>query len=163
MPYALARSDKQLEQATFSDDYRNNTVSKLPSLELVTIMVNFPAPRHHWRTWFLSPFWRNAADSSPQSSQNSSTWLSVRAFSHHGSGSAQVTPFPKKPSLSITDPVSYRPISNLNTTSKVLERLHLAWLVPHVAPSFAISSLHARSFIQRRRHSWRSSTICSSL
>ena len=31
---------------------------------------------------------------------------------------------------------SYRLISNLNTTSKVLERMYLVWLVPHVAPSF---------------------------
>ena len=42
----------------------------------------------------------------------------------------------EEPGLNITDQASYRPISNLNTTSKVLERLYLAWLVPQVAPSF---------------------------
>ena len=39
----------------------------------------------------------------------------------------------KKSGIIITDPGSYRPMSNLNIISKVLERLYLAGLVPHVA------------------------------
>ena len=49
---------------------------------------------------------------------------------------AQTTPLLKKPGLNTTDPVSYKPISNLNFIGKVLERLHLARLLPHGATSF---------------------------
>ena len=38
---------------------------------------------------------------------------------------AQITPLLKKPGLDATEPSNYRPISNLNTISKVLERLVL--------------------------------------
>ena len=66
----------------------------------------------------------------------------------------------KKPGLSITDPASFRPISNLNTISKVLERLYLAWLVPHVAPSCILhhpvgiqeASFNEGSLEDRQRH-----------
>ena len=46
---------------------------------------------------------------------------------------AQVTPLIKKEGLDSTDPANYRPISNLNTISKVIERLCLARVLPHVA------------------------------
>ena len=46
---------------------------------------------------------------------------------------AQVTPLLKKDGLDVDDPANYRPISNLNTISKVIERLCLARILPHVA------------------------------
>ena len=48
---------------------------------------------------------------------------------------AQVAPLVKKPGLSITDLANYKLISNLSTTIKVLDRLFLASLLPHIAPS----------------------------
>ena len=41
---------------------------------------------------------------------------------------AQTTPLLKKTGMDVDDPASYRPISNLNTISKVMERLALARL-----------------------------------
>ena len=46
---------------------------------------------------------------------------------------AQVTPLLKKPGLDEKDPSNYRPISNLNTIGKIIERVCLARLLPHVA------------------------------
>jgi hypothetical protein len=48
---------------------------------------------------------------------------------------AQITPILKKPSLNCDDPSSYRPISNLNSVSKLLERLVLARLSPIIVSS----------------------------
>ena len=48
---------------------------------------------------------------------------------------AQVTPLLKKHGMDDTDTSSYRPISNLNTISKILERLALARIIPHVMSS----------------------------
>ena len=48
---------------------------------------------------------------------------------------AQVTPLLKKRDLDASDPANYRPISNLNTVSKVLERLVLSRIIPHVMAS----------------------------
>ena len=48
---------------------------------------------------------------------------------------AQVTPILKKHGLHMNDPVNHRPISNLNTISKVFERLVLTRIVPHVSSS----------------------------
>ena len=48
---------------------------------------------------------------------------------------AQITPILKKEGLDASDPSSFRPISNLNTISKVLERLFAARLIPHVGRS----------------------------
>ena len=52
---------------------------------------------------------------------------------------AEVLPLLKKPSLDKEQMDSYRPISNLTTVSKVIERLVLARLRPHLlaSPSFA--------------------------
>ena len=63
---------------------------------------------------------------------------------------AQVTPLLKKHGLDDSDPANYRPISNLNTISKVLERLVLARVVPHVSAS---PSFDAMQSAYRRRHS----------
>ena len=51
---------------------------------------------------------------------------------------AQISPLLKKPGLSKSDPSNFRPISNLNTIGKILERLALARLLPHlsISPSF---------------------------
>ena len=54
---------------------------------------------------------------------------------------AQITPLIKKPKLNRDDPSNYRPISNLNNISKILERLFLARLQPHL-----ISSPHYNPF-----------------
>jgi hypothetical protein len=43
-----------------------------------------------------------------------------------------VTPLLKKEGIDANDPANYRPISNLNTISKILERLFLARLASHV-------------------------------
>jgi len=63
---------------------------------------------------------------------------------------AQVTPLLKKHGLDESDPSNYRPISNLNTISKVLDRLVLARIVPHVSAS---SSFDVVQSAYRRRHS----------
>ena len=47
----------------------------------------------------------------------------------------QVTPLLKKPCLSADDPANYRPITNLHTFSKILEKLFLSRLRPHVISS----------------------------
>jgi len=49
--------------------------------------------------------------------------------------SAQVLPLLKKAGLDRLMPVNYRPISNLSTVSRVLERLVLARLRPHLTNS----------------------------
>ena len=48
---------------------------------------------------------------------------------------AIVTPLLKKPGLDAGDPSDFRPISNLNNISKILERLFLARLLPHTTAS----------------------------
>ena len=48
---------------------------------------------------------------------------------------AQVTPILKKQGLSADDPATFRPISNFLTVSKILERLFLRRLNPHLAAS----------------------------
>jgi hypothetical protein len=49
--------------------------------------------------------------------------------------SASVTPLLKKQGLDPDDPANYRPISNLNSLSKILERVFLARLLPQVNKS----------------------------
>ncbi len=70
---------------------------------------------------------------------------------------AQVTPLLKKHGLDESDPSNYRPISNLNTISKVLERLVLARIVPHVSAS---SSFDVVQSAYRRRHSTETALLC---
>jgi len=60
---------------------------------------------------------------------------------------ASVTPLLKKHGLDADDPANYYPISNLNTVSKVLERLVLSRVISHVSssPSFdAVQSAYRR-------------------
>ena len=63
---------------------------------------------------------------------------------------AQVTPLLKKAGLDANSPINYRPISNLSTISKVLERLFLARLRNHVSCS---SSFNVFQSAYRRFHS----------
>ena len=56
---------------------------------------------------------------------------------------AQVTPLIKKEGLDPNDPANYRPISNLNTISKVIERLCLTRVLPHVAATGYFSPLQS--------------------
>jgi len=51
---------------------------------------------------------------------------------------AIVTPLLKKPGLDSSSPSNYRPISNLNNISKILERLFLTRLQPHVTSSSSL-------------------------
>jgi Reverse transcriptase (RNA-dependent DNA polymerase) len=63
---------------------------------------------------------------------------------------AQVTPLLKKHGLDVSDPANYWPISNLNTISKILERLVLIRLVTHASAS---SNFDAVQSAYRRLHS----------
>ena len=63
---------------------------------------------------------------------------------------AQVTPLIKKYGLDKNDPGNYRPISNLNTVSKIIERLALARIAPHVTTSPSFDPMQSA---YRRRHS----------
>ena len=63
---------------------------------------------------------------------------------------AQVTPLIKKDGLDVNDPANYRPISNLNTISKIIERLCLARLTPHVAATGHFNPLQSA---YRKHHS----------
>jgi len=64
--------------------------------------------------------------------------------------SAQVLPLLKKAGLDRSSPANYRPISNLSTVSKVLERLVLARLRPHLTNSTNFSK---RQSAYRQGHS----------
>jgi Reverse transcriptase (RNA-dependent DNA polymerase) len=64
--------------------------------------------------------------------------------------SASVTPLLKKPGLDKSLPSNYRPISNLNNISKILERLFLNRIQPSVVSS---SSFNQFQFAYRPRHS----------
>ena len=63
---------------------------------------------------------------------------------------AQVTPLIKKDGLDVSDPANYRPISNLNTISKIIERLYLARLTPHVVATGRFNPLQSA---YRKHHS----------
>ena len=56
---------------------------------------------------------------------------------------ALISPLLKKPGLSKSDPSNFRPISNLNTIGKILERLALTRFFPHVSLSPSFSPLQS--------------------
>ena len=56
---------------------------------------------------------------------------------------AIVTPLLKKPGLDPNSPSSYRPISNLNNFSKILERIFLSHLQPHIVSSSNFNPLQS--------------------
>jgi len=57
--------------------------------------------------------------------------------------SAQVLPLLKKAGLDRSSPANYRPISNLSTVSKILERLVQARLRPHLMSSTNFSQFQS--------------------
>ena len=69
---------------------------------------------------------------------------------------AQITPILKKPSLDPEDPSSYRPISNLRTISKLLERLVHSRLAQHLITSPAFSTFQSA---YRQMHSTETALI----
>jgi Reverse transcriptase (RNA-dependent DNA polymerase) len=69
---------------------------------------------------------------------------------------AQVTPLLKKHGFDVSDHANYRPISNLNTISKILEWLVLIRLVPHASTS---SSFDAVQSAYRRLHSTKTALL----
>ena len=56
---------------------------------------------------------------------------------------AQVTPILKKPGLPSSDLANFRPISNLNNIFKILERLFLSRLLPHINSSSKFNSFQS--------------------
>ena len=63
---------------------------------------------------------------------------------------AQVTPLVKKTGLDETDPVNYSPISNLNTLGKIIERIFLKRLLPHIYSTGNFSPMQSA---YRKKHS----------
>ena len=62
---------------------------------------------------------------------------------------ASVTPFLKKHGLDAVDPASYRLISNLDTVRKILERLVLNGVIPHVLSSSSFDAVQSASAIEQ--------------
>jgi hypothetical protein len=56
---------------------------------------------------------------------------------------AQVLPLLKKAGMDVNDPASFRPISNLNTISKIIERLALTRLRPQITASINFNKLQS--------------------
>jgi hypothetical protein len=69
---------------------------------------------------------------------------------------AQITPILKKPSLKPDEPNNFRPISNLNSVSKLLERLALARLSPTIVSSTNFNPLQSA---YRKKHSTETCTL----
>jgi len=64
---------------------------------------------------------------------------------------AQVTPILKKVGLPTDDPASYRPISNLNSISKILEKLALARITSHLKqPKYVNVDSHQSAYVNGR-------------
>jgi len=72
--------------------------------------------------------------------------------------SAQITPLLKKPNLDPDNLSNYRPISNLNNISKILERLFLTRLRPHVLASPNFNPFQSA---YRRNHSTETALLCT--
>jgi hypothetical protein len=72
--------------------------------------------------------------------------------------SALVTPLIKKPNLDPTNLANFRPISNLNNISKLLERLFLVRLQPHVLNSPNFNPFQSA---YRRNHSTETALLCT--
>ena len=70
---------------------------------------------------------------------------------------AQVTPLMKHLVLDADNPTNYRPISNLNTVSKIIERLVLARIRGHITGS---QSFNLSQSAYRRHHSTETALLC---
>ena len=84
--------------------------------------------------------------------QSSADWPTCRCrLEHywHGSSRAKVLPLLKKAGLDRSSPANYRPISNLSTVSKILQRVVQARLRPHLMSSTNFSQLQSA---HRRGH-----------
>ena len=75
-----------------------------------------------------------------------------------GFKAAQITPLLKKPELDTNLPVNYRPISNLNNISKLLERLFLTRIQNHVTSCPNFNSNHSA---YRQHHSTETSLLAT--
>ena len=62
---------------------------------------------------------------------------------------ALVIPLLKKPTLDANEPCNYRPISNLQTIGKILEKLYLKRILPH---SFATGNFNPFQSAYRKKH-----------
>jgi len=76
----------------------------------------------------------------------------------HSFKTALVTPLIKKPNLDSSNLSNYRPISNLNNISKILEKLFLSRLQPHIwtSPNF-----NPYQSVYRRNHSTETALLCT--
>ena len=70
---------------------------------------------------------------------------------------AQVTPLMKHPGLDADNPTNYRPIFNLTTISKIIERLVLAIFRGHITGS---QSFNVSQSAYRRHHSTETALLC---
>jgi len=70
---------------------------------------------------------------------------------------ASVTPLLKKAGLDSDVPSNYRPISNLNNVSKIIEKLFLQKIIGHVSRS---SNFNERQSAYRRGHSTETALLC---
>src|SRR5208282_1284718 len=70
---------------------------------------------------------------------------------------AQVTPLMKHEGDNISNPANYQPISNLNTISKVIERLALARLRQRITQS---PKLNSSQSAYRRHHLTETELLC---
>jgi len=102
----------------------------------------------HWSSYLLNLF-------SPSFSRSTFQKLPVYFYLPDGKfpscyKPAQVLPLLKKAGLDSSSPVNYRPISNLSTISKILERLVLTRLRPHL---FGSSNFSQYQLAYRTGHS----------
>jgi len=71
---------------------------------------------------------------------------------------AVITPLLKKPNLDPNNLANYRPVSNLNNISKILERLFLSRLQPHILAS---NNFNPFQSAYRKNHSTESALLCT--
>ena len=76
----------------------------------------------------------------------------------HSFKTALITPVIKKPNLDPSNLSNYRPISNLNNISKILEKLFLSRLQPHILAS---PNFNPYQSAYRRNHSTETALLCT--
>ena len=87
--------------------------------------------------------WNHVPTLSPSSSHTWQTYLSPRPLFHPNSNWHLSHRCWKKPGLPKSDLANFRPISNLNTIGKILERLALSRFFPHISKSPSFSPLQS--------------------
>ena len=70
---------------------------------------------------------------------------------------SQITPLLKKPNLSTSDPQNFRPVANLNSISKIIERLVLTRMLLHIAPT---NNCNPFQSAYKKHHSTESALLC---